>query len=126
MPTDRRVFLDPEIVGPEEEREARVRAGFWRTLKRAARSVPFAPDLVAAYYCALDPATPRRVRLVLLGALAYFVVPADLVPDIFPAVGFTDDVTVLMTAIGMVAGHIRPEHRTAAERALDEGAGPAA
>lgn len=118
MPQDRRVFLDPEIVGPEDERESKVRAGFWSTLKRAARVVPFAPDVVAAYYCALDPTTPGRVRMTLLGSLAYFVVPTDLLPDFLPLLGFTDDVTVLMTAIGMVASHIRPEHREAAEDAL--------
>lgn len=118
MPQDRRVFLDPEIVGPEEERESKVRAGFWRTLKSAARVVPFAPEVVAAYFCALDPTTPRRVRMTLLGSLAYFVVPTDLLPDFLPLLGFTDDVTVLMTAIGMVASHIRPEHREAAEDAL--------
>lgn len=121
MPQDRRVFLDPEIVGPEDERESKVRAGFWRTLKRAARVVPFAPEVVAAYYCALDPTTPGRVRMTLLGSLAYFVVPTDLLPDFLPFLGFTDDVTVLMTAIGMVASHIRPEHREAAEEALRTG-----
>ena len=67
---DQRIFLDPEIVGPEDEREAKVRAGFWASLRRAARAIPFSADLVAAYYCALDPTTPRRVRLTLLGALA--------------------------------------------------------
>ncbi|MBT9289485.1 YkvA family protein [Prosthecodimorpha staleyi] len=121
---DQRIFLDPEIVGPEGEREAKVRAGFWASLRRAARSIPFSTDLVAAYYCALDPTTPRRVRLTLLGALAYFVMPADLLPDVLPLVGFTDDATVLVTAIGMVAGHIRDEHRQAAEKALSEGTAP--
>ena len=119
---DQRIFLDPEIVGPEDEREAKVRAGFWASLRRAARAIPFSTDLVAAYYCALDPTTPRRVRLTLLGALAYFVMPADLLPDFLPLVGFTDDATVLVTAIGMVTGHIRDEHRQAAEKALSEAA----
>ena len=114
----RRSNLDPEILGPEAKREQRVRAGFWATLRRAAGAVPFSEDLVAAYYAALDPATPRRVRLTLLAALAYFVMPFDIVPDLLPLIGFTDDVTVLLTAIGMVATHITPEHREAARRAL--------
>ncbi|MEJ1159881.1 YkvA family protein [Prosthecomicrobium sp. N25] len=122
MTFDQRVFLDPEIVGPEEEREAKVRAGLWSTLKRAARAVPFAEDVVAAYYCALDPATPRRVRLIILGALAYFVVPTDVLPDFLPFLGFTDDVTVLMTAFGTVTGHIEERHRAAARQALSENA----
>ena len=37
---ERRVYLDPEILGPEETREERVRSGFWATMRRAARAVP--------------------------------------------------------------------------------------
>jgi hypothetical protein len=44
------------------DRERRVRRDFWAKLKRVIGMVPFAEDLVAAYYCALDPATPIRVR----------------------------------------------------------------
>lgn len=122
MTFDQRVHFDPEILGPEEEREAKVRSRFWPTLKRAARWLPFAPDVVAAYYCALDPATPARVRYTLLAALAYFVVPTDVVPDILPFLGFSDDATVLMTVVGMVATHIEDRHREAAAAALKDDA----
>lgn len=116
----RRVWDDPEILGPEEARETRVRDGLWATVKRAARAIPFMEDVVAAWYCTLDPATPRRVRLMLLAALAYFVAPVDLVPDVLPLIGFGDDAGVLMAVIALVGRHIRPEHREAARRALDE------
>ena len=61
-----------------EEQERDVRRDFWTTLKRFAGQVPFVEDLVAAYYCALDPATPMRVRGILLAALAYFIVSMAL------------------------------------------------
>ena len=116
--------LDGDVLGPETDeeraREARVRRGFWKTLKRAARHVPFLDELVAAYYCALDRRTPTRVRAMLIGALAYFVLPIDAVPDILAGIGFTDDVTVLLGVIGLVRAHIRDEHRLAARRTLDE------
>ena len=48
--------------------EARVRREFWPTLRRVARSIPFAEDAVAAYYCALDRETPTHVRAALIGA----------------------------------------------------------
>lgn len=117
---DPHIDLDPAFVGPEETREARVRAGFWSTVKRAARRIPFMPDVVAAYYCALDPETPTKVRLTLLAALAYFVAPIDAIPDILPVIGFTDDATVLMAAIAMVRNHIRDDHREAARSTLAE------
>ncbi len=98
--------------------EARVRRGFWPKLKRHAARLPFAEDLVAAYYCAFDRRTPRRVQVILLGALAYFVLPFDFIPDMLPVIGFTDDAAVLATAIRVVAAHITPEHRDAARRLL--------
>jgi uncharacterized membrane protein YkvA (DUF1232 family) len=98
--------------------EARVRRGFWPKLRRTAARLPFAEELVAAYYCAFDRRTPRRVQAVLLGALAYFVLPFDFVPDMLPLIGFTDDAAVLATAIKMVAAHITPEHQDAARRLL--------
>ena len=47
---------------------------FWAKLKRVAGKIPFAEDLVAAFFCATDPSTPSRVKLILLGAIAYFVI----------------------------------------------------
>jgi uncharacterized membrane protein YkvA (DUF1232 family) len=118
---------DGEILGPEDEaaREKRVRSKFWSTLRRAARAVPFSEELVAAYYCALDPQTPHRVRAILLAALAYFVLPFDTVPDILAGVGFADDVTILLAAISAVRAHIAPRHRDAARDALAEDVPPA-
>jgi uncharacterized membrane protein YkvA (DUF1232 family) len=96
----------------------RVRREFWRKAWRVAARLPFAEDLLAAYYCAFDRATPVQVKAALIGALAYFVLPLDVVPDVLPGVGFTDDAAVLLTALRMVAAHLRPEHHAAARVAL--------
>jgi uncharacterized membrane protein YkvA (DUF1232 family) len=101
------------------ERERKVRRDFWAKLKRFAARVPFAQDLVAAYYCAFDPATPIRVRGMLLAALAYFILPTDFIPDILGGLGFADDMALLSAVIGLVSSHITPTHRAAAARALD-------
>ena len=99
--------------------EERVRRDFWRKAARVAARLPFAEDLLAAYYCAFDQATPFQVRAALIGALAYFVLPFDFVPDVLPLLGFTDDAAILLTALRMVAGHLRPEHRDAARVAFE-------
>ena len=114
---------DIEILGPEEasEKEARVRARFWPTVKRALRHVPFIDEVVAAYYAMLDPATPVASRLTLVAALAYFVTPFDILPDFIFAIGFLDDASVLMAAITAVRSSIKEEHRAAARKALAEG-----
>ena len=99
----------------------RVRKSFWIKIKRVAAKLPFAEDLLAAYYCAFDRETPRHVQAALLGAIAYFVLPFDFMPDVLPVLGFTDDAAVLATAIRTVASHIRPDHRDAARAALQRG-----
>ncbi len=73
MPVDN---LPVAYRAPDERR-------FWTKLRRVVAQIPFAEDLLAGYYCAVDRATPTRVRAVLLGAVAYFVLPADAVPDLF-------------------------------------------
>jgi len=98
-----------------------LRRRFWIKLKRVIARLPFAEDLLAAYYCAFDRQTPRHVQAALLGAIAYFILPFDFIPDMMPILGFTDDAAVLATAIRMVATHIRPEHREAACAALRRG-----
>ena len=105
-----------------EDRES-VRRRFWTKLKRVAVRLPFAEDLLAAYYCAFDKQTPRHVQATLLGAIAYFILPFDFIPDMLPVLGFTDDAAVLATAIRLVASHITPEHRDAARAALKRGLG---
>lgn len=96
----------------------RLARDLWRKLKGAAAHVPFAEDAAAVYYCALDRTTPVRVRAAILGALAYFVLPADALPDFMPVLGFTDDAAVLAATLQLVAAYVRPEHREAARRAL--------
>ena len=101
--------------------EAGLRRDFWAKVRRFAARLPFAEDLLAAYYCAFDRDTPTHVKASLLAALAYFVLPADAVPDLLPALGFADDAAVLAAVLRLVATAMRPEHRVAARRALAYG-----
>jgi uncharacterized membrane protein YkvA (DUF1232 family) len=108
-----------------EDRES-VRRRFWIKFKRVAAKIPFTEDLLAAYYCAFDKQTPRHVQAALLGAIAYFILPFDFIPDMLPVLGYTDDAAVLATAIRLVANHITQDHRDAARAALKRGTEAAA
>jgi uncharacterized membrane protein YkvA (DUF1232 family) len=99
--------------------QTRVERDFWQKLKVVARKVPFIDELVAVYYCAMDPETPTKVKVILFGALAYFILPFDLVPDFMPLLGFADDATALFAAIRAVLPHIKSQHRIDAKQALD-------
>ena len=101
--------------------EETVRRGFWRKARQFAARLPFSEDLLAAWYCAFDRDTPMQVKAALVGALAYFVLPFDVMPDVMPLLGFADDAAILATALRLVASHLRPEHREAARRAMAKG-----
>lgn len=94
--------------------------GFWRKVGAGVGRVPFLDEAVAAYYCARDPDTPASAKAILIGALAYFIVPADMVPDFIAGLGFTDDATVLLAALSSVTPHISAEHRQKGRAALSK------
>lgn len=94
--------------------EAAVRRGFWPKVRKTLGRVPFSEDAVAAFHCAIDPATPLAIRATLLGALAYFVLPFDAIPDVLLGLGFTDDAAILIAAFTAARTHITEDHRTKA------------
>lgn len=89
-------------------------------LRRIARKIPFASDALALYYCARDPMTETRVKLIVLAALAYLVMPVDAIPDLLPLIGFGDDAAVLAAAVAAVRGSITDLHRQKARDTLAE------
>lgn len=101
-----------------ERNEDRVRRRFWPALRANLHRIPFAEDAVAAYYSLIDPATPARTKAILAGALAYFIMPVDVIPDALVVLGFTDDAAVLMTALKAVSGSLMPVHYDRARAAL--------
>lgn len=113
-------ILEPGGEHQQRSREERVRATFWKTVRKAAKNIPLLDEVVAGYFCALDPATPTKVRGILLASLAYFVLPLDFVPDFILGLGFTDDVAVMMAALSAIRNNITPAHRAAAQRAIEE------
>jgi uncharacterized membrane protein YkvA (DUF1232 family) len=100
-------------------RHARIVAeGFWTKLARYAGRIPFAEDLAAAYFCAIDPETPARVRGVLLAALAWFVIPASVMPEFVVVLGFTDEIAVTAIAVRMIRKHLKERHYVRARAVL--------
>ncbi len=100
------------------ERNYRTAKGMIPKLLKLVGRIPFADDLAAAYYTALDPKTPTKAKAILLAAVAYFVLPIDAVPDVILGLGFTDDAAVLTAALAIVGSHVKERHRRAARRLL--------
>ena len=115
--------IDPsKALVPSVQRvnETRVRHGFWPKVRRTAARIPFADHLLSVWYAAKDPETPTAAKGVMLGALAYFVLPVDAIPDIFAGVGFTDDAAVIAAIVATLGAHVRSRHRQAARTRLKE------
>lgn len=105
--------------GPKPGDEGLLRERFVDKAKRTLGRVPFLEEASAAYYCALDPKTPRHVKAVLIGALAYFIMPVDMVPDFLAVFGFTDDAAVFWAAWRTVAAHVDESHRERARQLVE-------
>ena len=95
-----------------------VEQGFWPRLLKFAGRIPFAEDLAAAYFCVIDPETPGRVRGVVLAALAWFVLPASIMPEFLLVLGFTDEIAVAAIVARMIRKHLQPRHYMRARAAL--------
>lgn len=100
------------------EHNERVARGVIPKLMRVLGRVPFADDLVSAYFAARDSETPTKAKAVLMAAVAYFVMPIDVLPDVILGLGYTDDAAILATALGLMGTHIKEKHRGMARRIL--------
>jgi uncharacterized membrane protein YkvA (DUF1232 family) len=108
---------DPARLKLEQPRLAK---RFWRKLKTTVSYLPGAETFLAAFYAAVDPKTPTTAKAVLFGALGYFVVPVDFIPDIFGAMGYGDDLAVMFAAVKAVESSMTEAHRRLASAWLEK------
>lgn len=94
----------------------------WNKIARVARKAGIKVVYVALllYYMARDPAIPMREKMKIYGALGYFILPIDMIPDTFVALGFSDDFAALAYALYSLAKYITPEVQARAEAKLQE------
>lgn len=115
--------IDPnQALVPSVQRvnEVRVSKGFWPKMKRVASRIPFADQILSVWYAAVDPQTPATAKGIMFGALAYFVLPTDAIPDIFAGIGFTDDAAVIAALLATLGSNIKRRHRDLAQAALEK------
>ncbi len=77
-----------------------------------------ATHALSLYHLCLDERVPTSARAAGVAALAYLAMPADLVPDVLPLVGLTDDAGVLGAAVINLASNLSERHRRLARRTL--------
>ena len=113
-----REVLDPKkalVPATVKVNEQRVARGFWPKIRKVVSKVPFAADALSLWWCAKDPTTPTAAKGMILAALAYFVLPTDAIPDVLPAIGFTDDAAVIAALIAIIGKNLKPRHKDSAK-----------
>ena len=70
------------------------------------------------YYVVTDSKLPLKDRAIIYGALGYFILPVDLIPDAMPIVGFSDDMAAVIAALNAIKGNITPEAKSRARERL--------
>lgn len=82
-----------EVIDPEAGAGIQLR-------KLAADAASMLPNLIKLFTRLLrDPRVPRRTKLVVVAALGYVVSPVDLLPELIPVIGFTDDILLVSFAL---------------------------
>ncbi|HOU54434.1 MAG TPA: YkvA family protein [Myxococcota bacterium] len=94
---------------------------FWDKVGRYASQIGRAvlKPVLILYYTLQKPEVPVWAKTVIIGALAYFILPFDVVPDVIPGVGYSDDAGVLASAIGTVAAYIDDDVKARAQATVD-------
>ncbi|MDK9770562.1 YkvA family protein [Vibrio sp. B181a] len=105
--------LDQTMQAPDEKT-------FWRKMKNSVKKAgeEIAVMGIKSWLAMADSNTSVRHKAILGGALAYFVLPTDMVPDVLAGVGFTDDMAVLTLAANSVGNAITDEHEEQAREKL--------
>ena len=101
--------VDSSVIDEGLLRKVLIRAG--RTLAQPA---------LEAFEMVIDPSTPTQARVTMVAALTYLIMPMNLVPDLIPITGFSDDLVALTAVIGLWKSHITPEMRNKARQKLDK------
>jgi uncharacterized membrane protein YkvA (DUF1232 family) len=83
---------------------------FIRFIRGTGRRLHFLPKLMTIFYCMQDKDTPKFVKLALMGALGYVILPLDLVSDAFIGIGWLDDAAVVAAALRLAGTYVKPEY----------------
>ena len=117
-PTNRSEPFDEQVIEADVLERELIDEGVLKKLLRSGGR-RLAIPAVEGLELLLDPKTPAQVRLTMLAALTYVLMPADLIPDFLPVAGLSDDLAALTALLGLWRHHVTPEVRSRAQRRLD-------
>lgn len=94
---------------------------FFSFITHAGKRLFFLKKILLIFICLQDKDTPRSVKLVLMGALGYLILPIDIIPDVLAGVGWLDDAVVVTLALKFAGAYVKPEHLIKARKYIPFG-----
>lgn len=119
---------DTHTAEPDTPEELRRYAGqysetrFWTKMSRVFRRAGYEllEKALWLHYAAQRPETPGWAKATAYGALAYFILPFDAIPDWLFGYGFTDDLGALTLAVATISQYIDAGVRRRTTAKLDD------
>jgi uncharacterized membrane protein YkvA (DUF1232 family) len=91
-----------------EEKEKFIDENLWEKLERVGKKISFAKDILALVNYMRDPNVSWHRKSIVVGALIYFIVPIDAIPDIAPLIGYLDDLGVIAAVLKYLGNELIP------------------
>lgn len=107
---------------PENYENSYSESSYWQKLKQFAKTAgrELVEKSLWLYYSAQRPETPVWAKTVVYGALGYFILPTDTIPDLTPVVGYSDDLGALTLAVATIAAYINDDVKDKAQQKLEQ------
>jgi len=95
-------------AGSSEEKEKYIDENLWEKLERVGKKISFAKDIFALVKYMRDSNVSWYRKSIVVGALIYFIVPIDAIPDITPLIGYLDDLGVITAVLKFLGSELIP------------------
>lgn len=102
--------IGSEFDSPEsfDEGVEYVEEKLWVKLEKFGKKLSFARDIMALYQYLIDTTVSWHRKAIIVGALIYFIVPIDSIPDIAPLIGYMDDLGVITAVLKFMGSELIP------------------
>lgn len=102
--------MEEKIIGAQEKNFNKV--SFVRKILNFGKKAgsELINKVLVLFYVAIDEDTPVWAKTVIYGALGYFILPLDAIPDLIPLTGFSDDLGAIVSAMSVIGAHLKAEH----------------
>lgn len=97
-------------------------SNFWNTVQSYAKKIGIQSvySSLLLFYAFKRKETPIWAKNIIIGVLGYLIAPIDLIPDLTPFIGYTDDLGVLGIGLVAIASYINDSVKLQAKTKLKE------